>query len=497
MKAKEIVRAAVSSAETVAVIGLGISGRAAAKFLARAGAKVIAIEKGTREKLCKDAVVIKELEELATLNVAVYFEKDGEEAGQLAEGAKLAVISPGVSLESAVAAALSRRGIPLIGELELALQLLGEKSVMVTGSNGKSTTVSLIHHIFKQAGRESFLCGNVGTPVISFVDPKVLSAPVDKSSPLLVVEVSSYQLESASTIHPTVAIWLNISDNHLERHGSLTRYIETKAKLFSNQNADDFAVVNVDDQALSLIQRSVRGKLCGIGRDLRRLEGKFHSIAHIEYDKRANLDKVNLKLQSGVESYELSSSKLIGLHNRYNIAASALAARLMGVSKEEVAAAINTFTPLTHRIEFVGEIAGNLVINDSKSTTVAATEAALSAVAEAYPERNLVLMIGGQSKAGSWEPLIKQVSKTKNFCGKVVCFGQDRKLLRSHFEEAGFETELAANVHDGLSAALKLCNGKNVILFSPGCASFDEFTSFENRGDVFKGLLQPLLDSRQ
>ncbi len=486
MKANQILSHSLRSGAPIGVIGLGISGRASAAFILASGGKLIAIEKGGREKLEKDRGVAQEFARLDAEGAVLHFDADGEAAAKLLDGVKLAILSPGVSLESAIVAALDRRGIKLIGELELGIQLLGSRSIMVTGSNGKSTTVSLIHHILSDSGVKSFLCGNVGTPVISYVD---LKSEAKSDIQALVVEVSSYQLESSKTLHPSIGVWLNISDNHLERHGTLSRYIDTKAKLFANQTKDDFAIVNSDDAALPQIIRGVKSNLIGFGQNKAKLESQFKSFALIEYDRSAGKDSIQLKLEHQEESYELKGLKLLGLHNRYNIAASILGLRLFGVSKDQIEDGLRTFVPLTHRIELVGEIKSNLVINDSKSTTVAASQAALRAVADEFSGREIVLMLGGLSKAGSWDPLISEASRTRNLCRTVVCFGRDRGLLRSHLEERGFKTVLAENVRSGLDQALKLCNGKQVILFSPGCASFDEFSNFEQRGEFFKGLV--------
>jgi len=478
----------------VVVVGLGISGIDAALFLRRLGCAVTCVERSSETQWRERSKFRERLAELRAAGIELCFDADGERSAPALEGAGLVVLSPGVSLESAIAGAIQRRGLPVVSEFELGIELSRTPALVVTGSNGKSTTVSLLQALFEADGRVSRLCGNIGTPVVSTLTPAQVRGEEPPPYEALVVEASSYQLETCMVMKPRTGVFLNISDNHLERHGTIERYFAAKARLFAHQTGDDTAILNFDDPRIRALAGRIRSRVLALGRDEAALRG-FDS-AHITFDPIRGLDAITVRLASGVERYELAGTRLLGLHNRYNIAAAILAARVSGISPAAISRGIIGFAPLEHRLEFVSEIATPCVINDSKSTTVAATVAALHSVHEILPGRRVTLMIGGLAKAGSWDPLMKALHSRRADMAPVVCFGQDANLLASHCRSAGVPGVTAPSLRAGVEVALSGMSPDGVLLLSPGCASFDEFGDFEERGRVFKELARAVTAPR-
>lgn len=470
--------------QSIGVVGLGISGLATAKVLALLGHSVIAVDKLSESDVISrgagDRVI-----SLKKLGVKLHFGVDGESAAQLFSNAGLCVLSPGISLESSIVGAICRRKIPLCNELELAVDLIGVPTVVVTGSNGKSTTVSLIHEMLKSSGMDSRLCGNVGIPVISLLESKE-----DKILGPLVIEASSYQLETCYHLHPNVAVWLNLSDNHLERHGTIDRYLEVKSKVFACQESQDFAVVNCDDSRLGQVLRSIRGKVCAFGRNETELKKITPRFALISYLPASNRDEIRIELGDGKFIFDLTKYPLLGIHNRYDAAAALLAALSLNASPEACQQVLTSFTGLSHRYESVAEVNGVLFINDSKSTTVASSCAAISSTLEAYPNRKLHLLLGGMVKAGSWDPFLKLAKSFVTINNPIACFGGDGQLIKNHCDTANIPAKLTSKLSDAFLDIVSRATSGDIVLLSPGCASFDEFQNFEKRGEAFVWLVR-------
>lgn len=473
------------SNKKVLVIGLGISGIESARFLRRHELSVRLIERQSEELFLSKSKFSYSVQELRAIGVEISFGLDGERIAPLLADVGLVILSPGVPIESAVVGTINRLGVPYVSELELGIELHGGRSLVVTGSNGKSTTVSLLDFILRQAGLRSYLCGNVGTPVIS--NEELHQESVGQRS-LLVVEASSYQLEACTVLKPAVSIILNLSENHLERHGSLERYGAAKGRVLRLQTSEDLAIVNADDPAVMSLANSCSATLALFGRAaLTELTKRATICASID---ESNPDGaiIRVSIEGKTELYQTRSSALIGAHNRYNMAAAILAARRIGVVPEVIQSSLDTFTPLEHRLEVVVRRDTALVINDSKSTTVAASIAALSTVRRHFPQHRLIIMIGGLSKAGSWEPLLALIKAEGSFIEPVICFGKDGPLLASHCRAQHIPCVVAATLRSGADLALESLDqlGQGVVLLTPGCASFDEFTDFEHRGTEFK-----------
>jgi len=472
----------------VLVVGLGVSGIQGARLLANRGLKVTVIEKKAEQLFRAGASATAGLSAIQEIGVQVVFGVDGEGVAAHLAQVGLAVLSPGVSLESSIVGALRRHGIPCVAELEVVTELHNGGVLVVTGSTGKSTTAALIDHIMKGAGVRSTLCGTRGIPVVSNGEA---SGSVQGEGSLLVVEASSYQLEACSFLKPQVSVVVTISEDHLERHGSLERYAAAKERVLRLQTADDLAVVNADDPIVVSMSRRCRASKAVFGAappsELSKLSSTW---AHISY-LTSPLGEIIVSHRGVVEEYSTERVQILGRHNRYAIAAAILSARHMGVSQEVVQAGLESFQPLQHRLEVFHTVGGQVVINDSRSTNVAATVAALTTVLEHYPSSRVALMIGGLSKAGAWSPLLTDIaSQSSRRDISVICFGRDAALLASHCRAAGVSHVVAERLEDATSQALSMTAGGGVVLLSPGCASFDEYADFEHRGAAFKNFVR-------
>lgn len=482
--------------EKILVVGLGVTGVETARFLSGRGLKVLCTERQPEEKFREKSKFPQSIDELRKLGVEIQFGVDGEMIRPFLDHVALAVLSPGVPLESAIVGAITRAGISYVSELELGVTLHGGPCVVVTGSNGKTTTVSLIHHILQSAGIPAFLCGNVGTPVLASEE---LALPLEARRSVLVVEASSYQLEACTVLKPKVSVILNISENHLERHGTIERYATAKAAAVRLQSSGDITVLNSDDPVLKRLASSCKGEVIFFGKEGDKKQGADHqSVAILSSDTGEGKDEiVAMVRENGAvhqERYDVKSAFLLGTHNRYNMAAAIAVCRSLGVTTSQVQNALLSFKPLEHRLEIVDECHGVLAINDSKSTTVAASKAAVQTVKTHYSSRPLVVMLGGLSKAGSWEPLLRYMATYKTDSPPVVCFGKDGPLLANHCTAFGLRSVVAPTMIDGVACAYREAKPiGGVILLTPGCASFDEFSDFEHRGRVFKESIRALM----
>ena len=484
-----------NSSQSVLVVGLGISGVATARVLSRRGHQVTAIDKMSERDVIT-RVGLEEIESLKRAGVRIEFSQDGESAAPLFSKIGLAVLSPGISLESAIVGAINRRQIPICNELELAVDLIGLPTIVVTGSNGKSTTVTLINEMLRASGLNARLCGNVGIPVISLLDIEGDNNESSNIGSHLVIEASSYQLETCYHLKPNVAVWLNISDNHLERHGTIERYLAVKSKIFALQDKTDLAIVNIDDERAAQILKGIKGRLLGFGRDESTLKKISKDYGLISFSGANGTDKIQIKLDKEI-SFDLSKFPLQGIHNRYDAAAALLAAMGSGADPACCQSVINRFTGLRHRYQLVGDVEGVRFINDSKSTTVAASCAALASTLEQNPSAKVHLMLGGMVKAGSWNPLINLCRVNSTSLPPILCFGGDGRIIHNHLKSGGIPSTLVATHTDAFRDVAARAKSGHIVLFSPGCASFDEFQNFEKRGDAFEKLVRDHANRRQ
>lgn len=435
----------------VLVVGLGRSGVAVARALAPAAAEVVACDEKPADELSKEA------RELAGAGVEL---RAGDQTPALLAGVDLLVRSPGVPWEAPLIVAAREKGIEVVGELELAYRLLvTERVVAVTGSNGKSTTTALLGEIFRRAGEDVVVAGNIGVALTA------VGAEI-RPTTTVVAEVSSFQLEDAVTFRPRVAVLLNLAPDHLDRHGSPAAYYRTKWRLFENQRPEDYAVLNADEES-SGNRDELQAAVLLFGRGAAPGPGVWLAGDDVAYDVR--VQKGTLLPNRDI--------RLPGPHNLSNAMAAACAALAMDVSPRAIAEALVEFEGLPHRLEFVGEAGGVRYVNDSKATNVASALTALATF-----EGPIILIAGGKSKGGDFGALAAAAR------GKVrlaVLYGAAREELAATFEGV-VPLERVDTVGGATAKAAASARRGDVVLLSPACTSWDQYRDFEERGDDFK-----------
>ena len=434
----------------VLVVGLARTGEATAAFLLRRGARVTVTESKSRAELGSKAET--------WVRRGVTLEAGGHTPAAFLE-ADLIIPSPGVPRLPEIAAARDR-GIPVWSEIELASRFLKGSIVGLTGTNGKSTTTTLLHRILKDAGRPAFLAGNIGTPLISFVDRS-------RDDHLYVTEISSFQLEYIHAFRARLALVLNLSGNHLDWHGTMDDYAAAKAKLVLGQKAGDAAVLNREDARVWAWKEAAVSDVFAFSgkRPVRR--GAFVRDGWVVVRDGGDERRI----------LPVSEIKLPGLHNRENVLAAAAAARILGVAPSRIRASVRGFRGLEHRLEPVATVRGVSFINDSKATTVDATLKALAGFT-----RPVVLILGGKDKGSDFRPLRKAVRRGVK---AVVLVGSAREKIREAL--AGAVPLIEADTYpEVVRAARAAAAPGDIVLLAPACTSWDMFRNFEERGRVFK-----------
>jgi len=436
----------------VAVVGLAKSGIAAARLLHAAGANVIAVDAKPLESLGREAAALSEL--------GVRFVTGAPEA----EGTALVVVSPGVPLDSPQLAPARAGRVPIIGELELGWRAMEADTIAITGTNGKTTTTALTGALLAEQPRPVLVGGNIGTPLAAHA----LSFPVDG---LVVAEVSSFQLETIEAFQPRVAAVLNITPDHLDRHGDFAAYVDAKARIFLNQVPTDCAVLNADDAPTAALAARTRAHVLWFSRQRPLPHGVF-----------VRDDWVAAKLNGHVEEIvPLAEIGLRGQHNVENVLAATACALWLGLSPESIRRAVGRFRAVEHRIEFVRDLRGVHFYNDSKGTNVASTIKAL----ESFGER-VVLIAGGKGKGQDFTPLAEAA---RGRVGHAVTIGEDGPKIAAALAATGIPSSAAPTMAAAIDAARAEAGPGDVVLLSPACASFDMFNNYEHRGEVFKKLV--------
>lgn len=435
----------------ILVVGLGKTGQDTVKFLLNKGAEVRATDSSSIDKI-KDIVI-----DLESQGVRVETGTHTEETFLWAE---TIVLSPGVPFSIPQVKKAIANGIEVISEVELAWRYIETPIIAITGSNGKTTTSTLIARILERNGKKVFLGANIGTPLIQ------IAGESDKFD-ILVLELSSFQLQGIKNFKPNLAVVLNISPNHLDHHESFKEYVESKMKIYSNQTENDWFVFNNDDQEIRNYLAQVKSQKVPFSKD-DSAGGAVYNGSQITFRDHA---------------YELSSTKLLGIHNIENIMAAIAGTAILGCDPQLIQDEINNFEPLEHRNEFIGELSGAKVYNDSKSTSPAATVRAL----ECLPSP-VILIAGGKDKGVSFEPLKKLVDEKVRF---MVLIGESRQRIKSELGE-----KVPSELADSLKGAIEITKSKiepeDTVLFSPACSSFDMFSSYEDRGRKFKEIVKSL-----
>ena len=443
------------------ILGLGKSGLAAVRYLHRLGLQTAASDI-RHEITAAEQDVLKQC--------GTVLERGGHSLEFFAD-ADLIVVSPGVPLNLPILAAARSRGVPVLGELALAAGRFNIPVIAVTGSNGKTTVTSLIGQLLRSAGKKVFVGGNIGTPVLDWlVQPD--------AAEVAVLEVSSFQLEIAGAFRPDIALLLNLSPDHLDRHGSFEAYAAAKRQIFAHQGTGDIAILGADDPLVTAHPPSNSGTVLYFG---------------TQHPCRAKIEGQGLRIEPGfgpekqVEYYDLASTRLNSLVNSYNAAAAVLAVRAFSCSMEGVQAGLAAYQPPAHRMSPVAEIAGVRYINDSKATNIGAACAALAGLGN----KAVVLIAGGRNKGGDFNLLVPALQKHVKH---LVLIGEAGPDLARAAQAAGLPVSFAADMRTAVLTAQAQAQVGETVLLAPACASFDMFNSYEHRGQEFSRWVMDLLN---
>lgn len=441
--------------EKVLVIGAARSGLAGAEFLAKQGNEVVLTD-------MKQAV---QVDNLAELGVSFVW---GEQPDVEAIKPDYIVMSPGVPLTIPPVKYAKEHGIPVIGELELAYRNCKAPFAAITGTNGKTTTTTLIGELMKKTGRQVFVGGNIGVPIITYADKL-------QEEDIVVAEVSSFQLETVESFCPHLALMINLTPDHLDRHGDMAGYLAAKARIFENQKESDYLVLNYDDEALRELAPQSRGKVI------------FFSQKH-KLEEGVYLDGSQVMLALNGESLFICNADEIaikGKHNLENSMGAIAFAYLSGVHAEDIRDVLMTFQGVEHRLEPVRTLNEVLYINDSKGTNPDSTIKAI----EAY-DRPIVIILGGKNKG---VPFTELAGLVKERVKKAVLVGQAKEELAEALDAADFNDYVRTeSFEEAVTKAAELAEPGDIVLLSPACTSWDMFSSFEERGRLFKKLVMEL-----
>ncbi len=461
----------------ILVIGAGKSGLSAAKLAKSKGHNVFLTE-SDKSKENKDLT-----SQLNDLEIEYEF---GQNSFEELKKFDLCVASPGVPPNAKIIKQLEYAEIQIISEIEFAYQNLtsSPKIVGITGTNGKTTTATLLAHILSESGRSVKLVGNVGTPLSDVVSEV-------RDTDILVVELSSYQLDRIDTFRADVAIFMNITEDHLSYHGSYEHYLRAKWKITSNQTEDNLLVLNCDDKIISsIINKDIKSIDFVSGGEAFETNAKIAkiSLSHDNLDTMGGSQKngniVYKSQQQEEEIMSISNVPLYGEHNLYNTYAAVVAAKYLQIRNEDIRDAVTSFKGVQHRLEVVRDMLGVRFINDSKATNVNSTWYALNSF-----EGNIVWLAGGSSSDNDYSVLEQLVESKVKY---LICFGDEKNKLFDEFS-GKVKCFLANSFMEATLEAAAHSKSGDTVLLSPACKSFDEFVNFEHRGDVFKEVVNSLL----
>lgn len=435
------------------VAGLSRSGEGCAEFLLRRGAKVYIYD---------DVITDKVAEKIKSLQAKGALAVSAEALNDAISACDVLVLSPGIPIDNPIPVAFRKQGKAIIGEEELAATYLRATAVAVTGTNGKTTTVSMLENVFKACGKRGLPCGNYGNPLINEVE----TLGFDDYA---LLEISSFQLETLFSLRPHVAVITNITEDHLNRHYNMDNYVFLKSKLIRNLRESEYAVLNYDDERVRQLAKVTRGKVVWFSA-VQRIEGAYVEGGSVYFN--------------GERYFGIENMTVGGMHNIYNALACVAASAILGLDGERTADAICKFKGVKHRIQLVGEYNGVTYINDSKGTNVDATIKAVDAAT-----RPTVLLLGGKDKGYDYTPLFEKLTRSRVV--HAIMYGENRFKMLDCAGRAGFVTfSLCADFTTAVHLATYIAKGGQSVLLSPASASFDEFASYEERGDAFIKLVE-------
>ena len=444
----------------ILVVGMGKSGIAATQALLKLGAVVSVYDRKEEDKLDTSLIQF-----LRTKKVTCYFGEEPDNTGEL----DMVVISPGVPLDTGFVQKAKEAGAEVIGELEIAYRVGKGRYAAITGTNGKTTTTTLVGEIFKNSGRKTYVVGNVGVAVIS----KALCTTEDD---WLVTEVSSFQLETTRDFKPEVSALLNITPDHMDRHKTLENYAQAKAMVFKNQDKNQYFVVNYDDEESMKLVKQCPAKVI-----------PFSRKAELPLGCYVLDGDVVIKNEQGqiIEICNKDELKIPGAHNLENALAAAAIGYFAGISPDVIAKTLREFEGVEHRLEFSGEVDGVRFVNDSKGTNPDASIKAIEAMKD-----GIILIAGGYDKGSDYEEFINA------FQGRVkhlMLLGKTAPKIKETAERLGFTNiTMCRDMEECVRAGFKLASPGDTVLLSPACASWDMYTCFEQRGEHFKNCVREL-----
>ncbi len=436
------------------VIGLARSGIAAAEFLARRGASVVATDTKSESELEEEARRLREKGVRLEL---------GAHRAETFTGASMVVVSPGVPWERPELEAARAAGVPVIAEVELAFRHLEGRVAAITGTKGKSTTTAALGAMLREAGFDARVGGNIGAPLVGLVEGSTKATT-------FAVEVSSFQLEGTVRFHPHVAVWLNLSPDHLDRHPSLEAYVAAKARIFASQEPGDWAVVNADDPVVLEQARSARSRKLPFrvtGEPLPSGDGAFFERGLAQFRLDGRLETL----------FRCDEVVLPGAHLAGDLLVAAAAARLLGAPAEAIARAVRAFRGAPHVLEHVATIGGVAYYNDSKATNVEAARRSLEAFAQP-----VLVVLGGRYKGGDFGELAPEL---RTHGRRVLAIGEARERVRAALEDA-VPVDPCSSLREAVERAHAAARPGDVVLLAPACSSFDMFVDYADRGRSFK-----------
>jgi UDP-N-acetylmuramoylalanine--D-glutamate ligase len=458
--------------KNILIVGLGISGMAAARFAKNNGGIV------TITDIAEEDALTGYLQEVRKIDVRTEL---GGHNIETFESADFIIVSPGVPHTILPIERAKKKGIPVLGEIELASRYIREPIIAISGTNGKTTTTRLLGNMLESSGFKVFVGGNIGNPLIDYVGG-------EKTADIVVAEVSSFQLDTIDTFKPRVSVLLNISADHLDRYPDFNSYAMSKGRIFKNQAEGDTAVINGSDPFISLISKTLRTRILPFYHE-DNLNTKNREYAVIRKRNGQSAPMINIFAKENPKGFlDLSQVDLLGRHNMENIAAAALAALAAGGTLEGIQSALNDFKGLSHRLEFVKTINGVHFYDDSKGTNIDAVNRALE-----FFDKPVVLIMGGRDKGGDFGQLREIV---KQHVKKLIVMGEAGNVIKSVLGDSCPEgAQNASTMENAVSLAYLAASPGNVVLLSPGCSSFDMYQSYAERGEVFCNAVENLENS--
>ena len=448
--------------KNILIVGLGISGIAAARFAQKKGASVTVTDMADEKKLGSYAPMAHKLGvnmELGNHNIETFERSD------------LIVVSPGVPHTILPIKRAIAKGIPVLGELELAARYIREPVIAVSGTNGKTTTATLLGSMLESSGFKVFVGGNIGNPLIDYADKR-------GTADIVVAEVSSFQLDTIDTFRPHVGVLLNITADHLDRYPDFKSYARSKGRLFENQRQSDIAVLNGSDPIISSVTKDLNARKL-LFRHQENSQAKDSENALISRGNPSTPANITIRMKGHQQiSFDLSGTNFPGRHNLENAAAASLAAIAVGGTPEGVQSALKNFKGLPHRIEYIETINHVRFFDDSKATNVDAVIRALETFGEP-----IILIMGGRDKGGDFRKLLEPV---RQHIKKLIVMGEARDNIKSVLEDICREgAQTASTMEDAVFSAYRAASPGDIVLLSPGCSSFDMYSSYAERGEDF------------